>query len=175
MEHQFVAPGGVGVVIAWLDEVNNRNPNPWVWSALDDNHRLCVAQAWLYGDGNGQEPDRDEIAASLAQPDSKNELFPALFREITTDYRDIYKDIDGSPALLEHTDLVGVDLELVVVTSNEYAGEYPAGARIPVNSFITRLVGGSWRIAARGRRLPIPGWPPTETDPVASLPTAEED
>jgi hypothetical protein len=59
---------------------------------------------------------------------------------------------------------VAPDLEKVIITGPEHVGEFEAGAQIPAHTFITRFDGEMWIIAALARRLPVPGWPPTERD-----------
>jgi len=76
--------------------------------------------------------------------------------------REVYADLGEAPALVDVTDLVGMDTELVVITAEDFVSDYPAGAHIPAHCFVTRLTDDEWRIAADARRMPVPGWPPTE-------------
>jgi len=75
----------------------------------------------------------------------------------------VYSAVDGKPCLVGTTETVGVDLELIVFSSEEHVGPYEPGEPLAAHSFITRHVGeGEWVIAANARRMPVPGWPPTE-------------
>jgi len=85
-----------------------------------------------------------------------------MLADLTDHWTAVYSDLEGRPCLVGVTDLVDLDMELVVVTSELFVGEYSTGGQIPAHSFITHWVDGEWRIAATARRLPEPGWPPTE-------------
>lgn len=153
------------MVYAWLTGLQDADCHE-LWFALDDNLRLCFAQGWLMTTGRDDLAKRDKLAAALAG--GVHELFPEMLQHLVKHWRHVYADLNCQPALIGATDLVGPDMELVMFTSDEYAGPYPAGARIPAHSFITHYVNGAWKIAATARRLPIPGWPPTEQE-VAGL------
>lgn len=59
---------------------------------------------------------------------------------------------------------VGVDMELVILTEPQHIGYVEANTPMMAHSFIVRRRDHDWVIAALARRLPIPGWPPTEQD-----------
>ena len=163
----FMPAGGTDVVVAWLlglggDDAQRR------WSPLDDRLRLCLAQGWLMGTGRADACLRDRRAAALSLTDGTDTDFPAMMSDLTDHWREVYRDLGDRPCLVDVTDVVDLDMELVIMASESFAGEYSAGDQIPVHCFITRLVDGKWRIAATARRLPVPGWPPTE-QPVPGL------
>lgn len=66
--------------------------------------------------------------------------------------------------VVNQVNTVAPDMEAVVITGPEHVGRFEAGEHILAHTFITRLVGEVWVIAATARRLPQPGWPPTERD-----------
>lgn len=162
MAEGFTMAGGTQLVFAWLEEVVAPKPGMLFWSALDQPLRLALTQAWMMNCGHDVASDRNVSAQQLSEVVSTHPLFAQMLADTITQMRSVYADLDGRPALVGVTDLVALDMELVVLTSNEFAGDYPGGASIPAHCFITRLVEGEWRIAATARRIPIPGWPPTE-------------
>lgn len=161
MTDGFTMAGGTQLVFAWLEDLVAPTPGMLFWSALD-HPGLALTQAWMMNYGHDVAADRNVNAEQLSEVVSTHPFFAQMLADTITQMREVYADLDGRPALVDVTDLVGVDMELVVLTSDEFAGNYPAGARIPAHCFITRLVEGEWRIAATARRIPIPGWPPTE-------------
>lgn len=95
--------------------------------------------------------------------ESTHALFAEFYDWLIARYQHVYREIDGKPCLVGATETVGVDLELVMFASEEHVGPYEAGKPLPVHTFITRHAGnGVWVIAANARRMPVPGWPPTE-------------
>jgi hypothetical protein len=168
MADNFEPAGGTALVYSWLGALAKPDPGPLFWAALDQPLRLCLVQGWMMNRGFGISSDRDLVAEQLSHAQSTHTLAGKLLADVAQHMREVYADLGDAPALVDVTDLVGVDMELVVVTSEEFAGDYPAGAQIPVHCFVTRLIDGGWRIAANARRLPVPGWPPTEV-PIAGL------
>jgi hypothetical protein len=162
MTDGFVPAGGTAAVVAWLQELAIEDPGIGLWKVLVDDLRLALAQGWMLSTGEADNPERNVAAHQLAQEEGVDKDFPEMFDFLIDHWRGVYSEIDGRPCLVSESDLVGVDMELVVVTSEKYAGQYAAGAAIPVHYFITQFVGGQWQIAANARRLPTPGWPPSE-------------
>jgi hypothetical protein len=152
-------PGGVSIIAEWIDEVFCQAPRMRLWTALDDRLRLALAQGWILST-QGQ-PD-DDLAEELAADDSTDRSFPAMVDDLRARWRSVYSTLRNGMGLWDHVNLVGADLELVVVTAPECIGDYPEGGEIPAHSFITRLEADDWYIAALARRLPVPGWPPGE-------------
>jgi hypothetical protein len=154
------APAGLDVVNDWVAELYGPSPGRGLWTSLDDPLRLALAQGWvLYTIGH---PDQ-AMAEALAQPDSDHPGFEAMLDALVQQWQSIYQALSRGSGVLHRTMVVGVNMELVVLTSPEYIGKYAAGAQIPAHSFITSLTDrGEWIIAALARRLPVPGWPPTE-------------
>ena len=105
----------------------------------------------------------DDLAEDLAADDSDNLHFAAMLAYLTEHWRSVYSGLRHGSGSWDRVILVGADMELVALTSPEYIGWHPAGDQFPGHSFITRLEGDDWLIAALARRLPVPGWPPSET------------
>lgn len=154
---------------AWLTGLRDADGDA-LWFALDDNLRLCFAQGWLMTTGRDEVGKRDKRAAALTR--GVHKLYPRMLQYLLEHWRHVYGDLGYKPALIDATDLVGPDMELVMFTSDEFAGPYSAGGQIPAHSFITHYVDGTWKIAATARRLPVPGWPPTEQE-IAGLLSSE--
>ena len=167
MNEGFVLAGGTDVVLRWLEELREGPTGRFAWDTLDDDLRLCEAQGWLCAHGYGNTPDRDDVAAALAR--GEHALFAEMFAERAAALRSLYDWLEGRPGVIDKSDVVDVDMELVVLTCDNGEGHYDAGTPFRVSSFITHLVDGEWRIAARGRRLPVPGWPPMEGEEVAFI------
>lgn len=152
--------GGTAVVYKWLTDLENPEGTE-LWDPLDENLRLCFAQGWLMTTGRDEPKTRDQHADALVRGD--HEFFSKMLRDLVNHWRQVYRDLNYEPALIDATDLVGPDMELVMFTSDEFAGgPYSAGDRIPAHSFVTHYIDGGWKISATARRLPVPGWPPTE-------------
>lgn len=163
---RFIAGGGTALVFEWLTRIAEPNPPvELIWQSLDDPLRLANAQTWLLATGAVADDDahRDAQAAQLSARDSTHPLFGQFYRSLVAHYQDVYRDIGGQPCLVGTTETVGIDLELIVFSSEDHVGTYAPGESFPTHSFITRHTGGEdWVIAANARRMPLPGWPPSE-------------
>jgi predicted nucleic acid-binding protein len=163
---EFVPGGGTGLVFNWLTRIAAPNPPAEViWGSLDTPVRLAMAQSWLLATSHvtTDDPQRDTVADQLSALPSTHPLFDEFYGWLVAHYQHVYRAIDGKPCLVGATETVGVDLELIMFASEEHVGPYEAGVPLPVHTFITRHVGdGQWVIAANARRMPVPGWPPTE-------------
>ena len=165
---EFVPGGGTGLVFEWLTRLAEPNPPAeLIWGSLDAALRLANVQSWLLGTGKvtADDPERDLHAEQLSGRDGTHPLFDEFYDWLIAHYQHVYREIDGKPCLVGATETIGVDLELVMFASEEHVGPYEAGTPLPVHTSITRHVGdrdGEWGIAANARRMPVPGWPPTE-------------
>jgi hypothetical protein len=146
-------------VCRWVHELYDDKPSRVLWTSLDDRLRLALAQGWVLGMVGA--PD-DDLAEDLAADDSDNRHFAAMFDAFVDHWRSVYSTLRHGVGVSNQVDLVGADMELVVLTAPEHIGRYPKGAQIPAHAFVTRLEADDWLIAATARRLPVPGWPPTE-------------
>jgi predicted nucleic acid-binding protein len=165
---QFIAGGGTALVFEWLTRIGEPDPPvELIWGSLDDPLRLATAQSWLLGTGQvaADDAQRDAQAAQLSAHQSTHPLFAQFYSWLIAHYQNVYRDIGGKPCLVGTSETVGLDLELIAFTSEEYVGSYAPGEPFPAHSFITRHVSGhKWVIAANARRMPVPGWPPTEQE-----------
>jgi predicted nucleic acid-binding protein len=163
---QFTAGGGTALVFDWLTAVADDDPPmDLIWGRLDDPLRLAFAQSWLLAasEVDMTDPDRDARAEALAAREGTHPLFARMYQDLVAHFHDVYSDIDGKPCLTNVTETVSVDLELIAFGSEQHVGSHPPGVGVPMHTFLTRHVGADeWVIAANARRLPVPGWPPTE-------------
>lgn len=163
---RFIAGGGTALVFEWLTSIAEPDPPvELIWGSLDEPLRLAMAQSWLLGtvEVTADDPARDVHAAQLSARESDHPLFEQFYGWLVAHFQDVYRDIDGKPCLVGTTETVGVDFELIAFSSEDHVGTYAPGEPFPAHSFITRHVGGEdWVIAANARRMPVPGWPPTE-------------
>ncbi|HEY2296142.1 MAG TPA: hypothetical protein VGH43_00325 [Jatrophihabitans sp.] len=165
---QFVPGGGTALVFEWLTRIAEPDPPvDLIWGSLDDPLRLAMAQSWLLGTEQVAADDshRDAEAAQLSARESSHPLFAQFYRSLVAHYQTVYSDIGGKPCLVGTSETVGPELELIAFSSEEHVGTYGPGEPFPAHTFITRHVGGdAWLIAANARRMPVPGWPPTEQE-----------
>jgi len=161
-------PAGLVTVSLWLDNLSGEVPNPALWILLDQPLRLALAQGWLIWreveDPALRDRNRDDLAYALTPRDAVHPLFESMLRDLHTRWRDGYSSVLTDRGVVGGTDLVAPDLEKVIITGPQHVGVFKAGDQIPAHTFITRLHGEMWTIAALARRLPVPGWPPTERD-----------
>jgi hypothetical protein len=152
-------PNGVDTIVRWVKAVHELNPRRTLWTTLDDRLRLALAQGWvLHSVGN---PD-DDTAEDLADEDTDNPQFPIMLEQLARRWQSVYAALQGEIGVADRTTLIGIDMELIVLTGPEHIGPVRAGVAIPAHCFIIRFENEEWKLAALARRLPIPGWPPTE-------------
>jgi hypothetical protein len=152
-------PAGAGVVTGWLRDLFAERPPPGLWSVLDEPLRLALAQDWIWDRGYVD----DHAAHALAEARPEHDEFAELSGALVTRWRDRYAGLRGDRRVVGGTRVLGVDLELVLVTGGGGAADGDA----PPRPFVTRYTAGGWLIAATGRHLPVPGWPPSEEEPPA--------
>ncbi|MDT0261446.1 PIN domain-containing protein [Jatrophihabitans lederbergiae] len=121
---QFLPGGGTGMVFEWLERIAEPDPPvEIVWDSVDDPLRLSLAQGWLLGTEvvTLEDPDRDGHAEALSARGSTHPLFDTFYADLVAHFQQVYSDIDGNPALVGHTETVGVGLELIVFTTDDVA------------------------------------------------------
>lgn len=154
-------PSGVDTITCWVRLVREGGSSRSLWTTLDDRLRLALAQGWVLHVLGG--PD-DDVAEDLADEDTDNPHFPAMIDFFVRRWQSVYAILKGRFGVFERSYLVGVDMELIVLTGPEHIGVVKADMEIPAHCFIIRFENDEWKIAALARRLPVPGWPPTEQD-----------
>lgn len=150
---------GMTTVFDWVKTVLAGKSDPTLWTTLDDRLRLTLAQGWVLG--TFDTPD-DDLAEDLADEDTDNAHFSIMLEYFADRWRSAYADLQGNFGIFDQAYIVGVDMELITLAGEEYIGYVPAGTPIPAHCFVIRFENDDWKIAALARRLPVPGWPPTE-------------
>lgn len=176
MQSHYGPTGPVAVVYEWLGHIKG-GEYATAWSLMDDQLRLCRAQAWLWN--NRHTPDialhnLDAAAESLAASPSQSLLWPSFasteLNQLHETWERHFTSLDAETlGAASHTRVIGPDLELVVLVD--------LGKTAPVTFdkptllpdaflFTVRMTGKRWRIAAYGDKLPTPGWPPVFGPPL---------
>jgi len=150
---------GMETVFRWARTALAGRPDPSLWTTLDDRLRLALAQEWVLGTLGA--PD-DDLAEDLADEETDNARFSSMLDDLASRWSSVYADLRGEFGVLDRSYIVGVDMELLILAGPEYVGESRAGTPIHAHCFIIRFENDEWKIAALARRIPVPGWPPTE-------------
>lgn len=150
-------PDGLEVVTSWVERIHSGIVDTRLWEPLEDVLRLCYAQMFIYN--NKAWPD-DKLADDLAQRHSQHPDFMTMLEQHVQHWRGVYRSLANGIAYLGSPESVGVDLEYIALFDPKFVGEFDQP--LPANSFLVRWVNDRWLIAANSRRLPAPGWPPTD-------------
>lgn len=140
------------------------------WELMDENLRLCRAQAWLWN--NRSHPlvgsDLDGLAAGFVSGRGGDLWEPFAEIELDQMAQQWAEGYARNLGAASHPRPIGVDLELVVMmpTDGEVLMFNEATlVRDPI-VFVVRAVEGSCAVAAYGDFVPVPGWPPRFEPPV---------
>lgn len=162
-------PGGpVETVYEWLRSVGEGDFAA-VWHGMDDNYRLCVAQAWLWS--NRTHPyvvglDLNQEADRLVAGRSESDLWEHFAQ---TEMREVQQMCDRLPRLLDSGTLgagsssrvVGPDLEIVILMETDEVLAFDGATLVDTAfPFTVRMTDNGWKVAAFGDFVPEPGWPP---------------
>ncbi|GAA3044438.1 hypothetical protein [Actinokineospora globicatena] len=152
-------PYSANVVSEWLDGLFDGTPVRQLWPLFSPSLRTIYAQQWLYLQGRDR---NDGVVKALSLEDANGTLAQQMFSDYSAHWKSVYSDLSSGHAFWDKADLVGPDMEIVVAFARIHQGFYSAGKSLPAHSFIVIFDEGIWRIAALARRIPVPGWPPTE-------------
>lgn len=135
------------------------------WALLDDNHRLCRAQAWLWNNREAADiagHDLEELAAALMPTDTSHPLWHAFAFTELNQILEVWGDYDlDKLGAVSRPRPIGPDLEIVIFLENDEPMVMTEMTLVqPFAVFIMRSTSDGWRVAAYQDRLPIPGWPP---------------
>lgn len=158
-EEEITVPDGLAIVERWIEGLYGSVTGESLWALLDEQVRIANTQVWILNTFG--RPD-DELRRQLSGEVSVHPYHAQMLEEFVQQWRSVYSAVSAGFGVLAHTELVGPDMELVVITAPEHIGRIEAGVGIPGHSFVVRLAPQGWVIAALARRLPVPGWPPTE-------------
>jgi hypothetical protein len=167
--HHLGPDGPVAVVYAWLDLVK-AGDFAGAWVLMDDNLRLCRAQAWLWNNRFFPDigaSDLEKEARRMTAVPSTSRLwsdFAAIeLQQLLDTWPHRFKALEeGRLGAGSATRVLGPNLEIVLLL--EGSGEAMVFDEPTLVSdaflFVVRMTDGGWRIAAYGDFVPEPGWPP---------------
>lgn len=170
MEHHYGPSGPVAAVYAWLDFIKSDNFAS-AWEGMDDNFRLCRAQAWLWMNRNHDDIavlNLEQEAQRLVAVPSRSFLWSDFavteldqLHQAWRRFFDAYEA--GTLGAASQSRVIGPDLEVVVLqdTGTKEAVVYEGETLIrDAFVFTLRMTSDGWKVAAYGDHLPAPGWPP---------------
>ena len=170
-QHAHMTGAAMRLMVSWLETVLDSGDLSGAWQLVDPPLRLALVQSWIMMEQDRSEfmlEDRDELAAALAAPDSTHRLWSEFAHWRVTRWRNVLPGFvtDASRRGFVSTPaLVGVDLEAVLVSETSGGTrKIHAGGPVEVQRFLVRHAPDLARLAGIGGVLPIPGWPPSETD-----------
>lgn len=141
---------------------------------MDDNLRLCRAQAWLWNNWTFPEIGGrlDELADRFVRgPWPGDDLWDAFAQielaQLAEAWGEAYARDLGAAS---YPRPIGVDLEVVLMVptdGNVMTFDQPTlvSSALP---FVVRHVDGVWWLAGYGDFVPVPGWPP-QLEPAADV------
>jgi len=157
------------VVLHWLTTVFDNSDLAAAWPLTDEPFRLATAQSWIMLETDRSEVsavDRDQLAARLALVKQPSDALWAEFagwrlirwREVLPDYVTAAK-LRG---VVSGEHVTAPEIEQVWITHT--GTNIVKGSPIEAQRFLMRHVDSEWKLAGIGGVLPIPGWPPSETN-----------
>jgi hypothetical protein len=124
-EPLVAAPGGLGAVSSWVEELFGWTPGSGLWTSLDDTLRLALAQGWILTVDGGRD---DELAEPLSHRYPQSDRFDEMLGDLIDHWQQVYVVLEDGAGVLDQVNLVSVDMELVVLTGPERLGSFSAGA-----------------------------------------------
>jgi len=167
--------GPVSAVYRWLELLADGDFTG-AWARMDDNLRLCRAQAWLWANRHHDDIAALDLEAAAERLSSMQSSSSALWGSFaSTELHQLFETWgprfeqleSGSLASASATRIVGPDLEVIVLTESAEAW-VAKGPTLLTNVFVftVRMTANDWKIAAYGDCVPIPGWPPVLEPPL---------
>lgn len=160
------------LMVGWLGSVFDRSDLTAVWELVEEPLRLALVQSWILsqqGRADLAAENRDALANSLASPRPHHRVWQEFVSWRVTRWRKVlplFVTDERRRGFLSLPALVGVDLEAVLVGETPSSKQRRIGAQesIETQRFLVRHTPDGVRLAGIGGVLPIPGWPPSETD-----------
>jgi hypothetical protein len=90
--------------------------------------RLALAQGWIL---TVEDSEDDHLAEDLAGLSPESDRFEEMLGYLIARWRKVYADLKSGSGVLNQVNLVGVDMELVVLTSPDCIGTFDAGTQNP--------------------------------------------
>ncbi len=162
--------GPVAAAFLWLAAVTDGDFAK-AWSLMDDNLRLCRAQAWLWNNRIAlrfDQPRLDAAAKELARGNLEHPLWSDFARIEVEQLRETWERFiaahrRGRLGAASHNRVVGIDLEQVVLADlgDEDQLVFNEPTAIDGLVLLMRHVDSAWRVAGYfGQEPPESGWPP---------------
>ena len=176
--YHYGPTGPVSAVYAWLDLIK-AGDFASAWTRMDDNLRLCRAQAWLWANRKHEDiasRNLEQEARHLVELPSRSAFWSDF---AATELDQLYEswerfldaNEDGTLGAASHSRVMGPELEIVVLQDTGTQGTviYDQDTLI-LDAFVftLRLADGGWKVAAYGDFIPTPGWPPEFERPAGS-------
>lgn len=176
MAGHYSTTGPVKAVYGWLDCVI-ADDFAEAWQRMDDNLRLCRAQAWIWN--NRTHPyfaahDLDVDAGVLAQVPSTGPIWDDFaateleqLLETWDDFLAAYQR--GHVGAASASRAIGPDLEVVILQNTGGNVVVYDDPTLIADAFVftVRLIESDWKVAAYTDYVPTPGWPPELERPAA--------
>lgn len=171
-EHEAHLSGAaVGLVLDWLTRAFDEDDLQAAWPLTDEPLRLALVQSWVMLESERTDiadEDRDELAAELAAERPSHPLWPEFAEWRLARWHSVFPGwvrSSGRRGVVSSPSLLGVSLEAVMIAETDgTARPFDAGQPVVVQRFLVRHLSIGVRLAGIGGVLPIPGWPPSETD-----------
>lgn len=162
----------VAVVAGWCEHTFDRQDLAGAWPLTDEPLRLALVQSWLVLEQDRADvagKDLDALADVLASAEPDDPLWPEFAYWRLSRWRAVLPDYVTDAAVRGFVSLgapLGVDLEAVMLSRSDDSsdGTFDAGEPLPVYRVLVRHTEAGARVAGLGGVLPVPGWPPSETD-----------
>lgn len=171
-QHAQLTGAATRLMVNWLEAVFDKGDLSTVWDLVDEPLRLALVQSWILLEQDRPDvaaEDRDALANALASRQPSHPLWQEFVSWRVTRWKNVLPrfvtdaERRGFVSVLA---LVSVDLEAVLVgeTTNGEPRRFAADEPVEVQRFLVRHTPDGVRLAGIGGVLPIPGWPPSETD-----------
>jgi hypothetical protein len=171
-QHAHMTGAAMRLMVVWLEAVFDENDLTAVWELVDEPLRLALVQSWILLDQDRADltmEDRDGLADALASPQPRHRDWHEFSSWRVMRWKSVlppYVTDAERRGFVSVPGLVGVDLEsvLVAATTTGDPRQLDAEEPVEVQRFLVRHTPDGVRLAGIGGVLPIPGWPPSESD-----------
>jgi hypothetical protein len=171
-QHAHMTGAAVRLMAGWLEAVFDKKDLTAVWELVEQPLRLALVQSWILLEQDRVDlavEDRDALASALASPRPRHQVWQEFASWRVTRWRNVlprFVTDAGRRGFISVPALVGVDLEAVLVAETTTGEPRRFDGKEPVETqrFLVRHIPEGVRLAGIGGVLPIPGWPPSETD-----------
>lgn len=159
-------PGGpIDAAFRWFSAVVGERDLRSAWAITTDDLRLALAQSWLITtDRADLGADARARAIADGDPGALWDEFEQwrLTRWLTLTWTDVVED--GFSTYSE-PEFAAPEICFVRFVPGQISAQVDSDSEpMWMITFTLRYDAEGWRVAGIGRRLPVPGWPPTEVE-----------